>query len=460
VNLLILLMISLTTQADISTLSKEYLNSSHEIKKAETEVKLKKLAFELEDYKRPMAFSFMTNMKDSNLEQSPFTKAPAQQESKTHILALTKNTIWGGELTLSGTMVDFENAQYTLKSYDQSLSYKQDLGRNFFGRNDFLSLDAAKEDVEVAQVAYESEKSKNLLAFISSYLAMKRDITLLGLQNLALDRAQKRLNLVKRQVKDGLKERVDLYSSQTSLNQQKELLNDRRSSLYASIMALEAKLERKVNAKEVRAYDLKKVNMPELPTKKIDQNLNLQMLERKIQYLSLMEKSADNSIFPSISLEGEYETNNYDQTQTPISDGTFGSDNNSKSVSLTISMPIGFEIEKRNLRMARVNKMHAEYEKKLLVKQLDTNIAKLKSTLEYLDNNIKSVINRYRLAKKTVDEYFSLYNKGRANLDQVIRAEEALIQTEQSFVQYINQRDIQYYTLLDLYGDLEAIVSK
>lgn len=455
-----MLFVAVNAQAGLKNFVSEYLGQSNEIKNTRYLWDNQKLLLELEQVQRPWTTTYAGEMEDSSLKKNPFSLTPANQKTKSHTLALAKEFIWGGELSLSGTLYDFESSS-NYKSYSQTLTYSQDLGANLFGRNEFLSLDVAKETETYQRINFDSMKSAKLLSFIASYIDYKKSVTHVDLQEKALKRSLKRLNLVKRQVRDGLKEKVDLYSSQTSYQFQQERLSEIKSALAVSRSSFASKLERDVLEKEIEKYNLAKEKLPSLPEGEVDKNLSVKALNQKLSYLKKEVESADNSIFPTISLEGTYSTNNFTTNDdNPFSDGTFGSNNDSNAVALTVSIPLGFDVQKNTKKIANLAHMQAQYEKRVAQVQVKNNVEKVTKQLELLDKNINSVISRYSLAKKTVDEYNKLYNRGRANLDQVIRAEEDLINTEVSFVQYKVQREKLYYTLLDLYGQLNEVVSK
>lgn len=455
-----MLFVAVNAQAGLKNFVSEYLGQSNEIKNTRYLWDNQKLLLELEQVQRPWTTTYAGEMEDSSLKKNPFSLTPANQKTKSHTLALAKEFIWGGELSLSGTLYDFESSS-NYKSYSQTLTYSQDLGANLFGRNEFLSLDVAKETETYQRINFDSMKSAKLLSFIASYIDYKKSVTHVDLQEKALKRSLKRLNLVKRQVRDGLKEKVDLYSSQTSYQFQQERLSEIKSALAVSRSSFASKLERDVLEKEIEKYNLAKEKLPSLPEGEVDKNLSVKALNQKLSYLKKEVESADNSIFPTISLEGTYSTNNFTTNDdNPFSDGTFGSNNDSNAVALTVSIPLGFDVQKNTKKIANLAHMQAQYEKRVAQVKVKNNVEKVTKQLELLDKNINSVISRYSLAKKTVDEYNKLYNRGRANLDQVIRAEEDLINTEVSFVQYKVQREKLYYTLLDLYGQLNEVVSK
>jgi outer membrane protein TolC len=456
---ILLSLLALNTQANLKDFVKEYLGQSNEIKKNRFAYDYQALLTELEDEKRPWTLAGSTTYDDSALETSPFSLAPANQKSRTDVLSLSKSFIWGGEFSLSGTNYDLDTSS-DVKSYTQAMSYTQDLGANFLGRNDFLSLEIAQETENYQKLVFDGVKSKSIVNLINDYLQVRRDKTLLKLQKDAFARSKKRLNLVKKQVRDGIKEKVDLYSSQTAHSFQTEVLEEKESTLANSLRNLETRMERSVALGSVSKYEISKNGLPVIPTGEIDENIDVKAIKKKISYLNKSIEKSDNSIFPTVSIKGTYTTNNYETTENPISDGTFGSDNDSKAVALTVSIPLGFNVEKNALKVAKLNKMEAEYNRRLTMVSVKNSILNYKRNIERLDKNIASVANRHKLAQKTVREYNRLYNKGRASLDQVIRAEEDLINTETSFVEYKLAREKQYYGLLDIYGQLEAHMVK
>jgi len=457
---ILLMAISLSSYANLNLFVKEYLTSSNEIKSSAYGFEYQKLLLELELDKRPFVFALESEKSTSNLISSPLVLSPAEEKTTTHTAAFSKEFIWGGEFSLSGSLYDYESTS-DYKSYSQEFKYTQDIGRNFFGRNEFLSREVKELEVTYQEKKYDNVKSKALLDFIAKFIDVKKEVTLFELQKEALERAKRRLKLIKRQVKDGLKERVDLYSSESGYSYQKEQLEQKRASLLVSKKNFEVKLDRNVNLDSFPPYEVKKMKLQNIPEGELDENFDIQAIRSKLVYLEKNYENADNSVFPVIELSASYQTNHINTSQdSPFKDGTFGSDNNAKVIGLSVSIPIGFNVEQNARSQANLAKMQAQYEYKLLKVQVYKKIEQIKVRLLALQRNIESVADRYELSKKTVDEFNKLYNKGRANLDQVLRAEEELIQTEQAFVQYNVQRELEIYSLYDLYGKLVEKVTE
>ncbi len=442
----------------------EYLNSSTQVKNLEYSYENQLISEAIERDQRSWNFVLSYAKGDDEQENNPlFSPFPVGQESGTSSLAISKDNIYGGSFTFSGVQqkVDYTSNGSMYKLYTQEIGYSQDLGANFLGRTDKLSLEVEELKSATQKTELQANRSKSLMEFINDYLNVKRDMTIESLQNEALKRSQSRLKLVSNQVKDGLKERVDLLSTRNSHFFQIEQVNSAKTNTNSSLLNLGTKLEREIKKGEVKLYKISKAYMKPISEKSIDNNLSIQAVNKKITYLNTEVKKNKKSIFPSIALNVTYGTNNYEiDDSSPISDGTVGSDNKNIEYGVTVTIPLGFDTQKNALKAARLAKMHAEYEQKITRTTVKNRVSEILRSIKSLDKNINSVVNRYRLANDTLKEYNRLYSRGRVSLDQVIRAEEDLITTEKAFVQYQVEREKRYYALLDLYGELEEQFSK
>ena len=458
-HLFIVLFLSSSVSADLVKHVKEYLGVSTEVKNLSYNFEAQKISELSEELSRSWNLTISETYSDSDLDKGPFTFSAPGEKTKTTYLSLEKENIYGGEFTLSGTYYDFDGkasdgSPRAIKSYSQELKYTQYLGANFLGRVSKLELGIEEKETQYQKMALEGVKSKELLEFVNHYIDLQRDLTLKKLSDKAYKRSQARLNLVSRQVKDGLKEKVDLLSTKNSHFGQREQQKVAGQQLKSSQNLLEAKLERKVVLDEVSSFKIKNINLDPIEKKSVANNIDMKSIEAKLNYLEDEIAKNKKSVFPTIALSATYETNNFETTKSPIQDGTIGSDNVNKEIALSVVIPIGYNAQKNALKIANLNKLHATYEKKITKNRIEKRLETLISALDVLDQNIKSVVNRYNLAVSSLKEYNRLYSRGRVSLDQVIRAEEDLINTEKSFVQFKVEREKSYYSLLDLYGEL------
>lgn len=456
-SILIVFLVSYSAKADLKKYISQYLKNSNELKSNMVPLEYQRLLLELETDKRPLTLSANFERANSTLLTSALVSEVKEQKYNTNTISLGKEFIWGGTFSVSGIWYNYEkeSASTEYKSYTQAFSYSQDISKNFFGRNTFLNESIKEDEVGFQEKVFSSVKSKSLIDFIAKYIEIKKEKTILSLQKDAQERAQKRFNLIGKQVKDGLKEKVDFYSSKSGLIAQKELLEQKRLSLLTAKANFEKKLEASINLDDIESYEIKETKSEAFPQGNILENLDAQALNLKLDYLKKQYEVADNSVLPKVLLGIEYNSNQFgDKDSSPFSEGTFGSENREKVISLQVIVPLGFNIEKNARKQANLEKLKTEYDFKTLEVKNQSDLAQIKVRIRSVEKNLKNVLERYELAKLTVTEFNKLYNRGRANLDQVLRAEEELIQTEQYFVQYTAQKELELYGLYEIYGQL------
>lgn len=455
---ILLALVSLSASANLKSYVREYLNNSTEIKVASYNFELAKLSLELETGdKRPWTLSFLNQVDDVGLISNPNNPNLVNTyETFTSAAEIAKENQWGGKFSLTGSYIDFDGStQY--EGYNQEMSYTQSFGKNFLGQNDRADEEIAAKNVTSSKFQFDAEVSENVLSLIETYYDYKKVKTLLELKNEAKKRALKRLKFVEKQVRDGLKERVDLFTAQSSVNSVSEEYAELESQLESYKKTLESKLEKSHSFSDISRYEIKKVKLEKLISGEVDSNLTIQALNKKLEALDKTVEKFDDSVFPTIELKGAYKTNAYTTASSGnvVSNGTFGSDNDATEIGLTVVIPLGFGTEENSLKQARVNRLNTEYQYRLARIRTKNQLDALKNTIRLIDQTIDLVLDRHKLATLSVKEYNKLYSRGRADFDNVISAEERLISTENKYVEYVSRRQKLYFSLLDIYGKLE-----
>lgn len=137
-----------------------------------------------------------------------------------------------------------------------------------------------------------------------------------------------------------------------------------------------------------------------------------------------------------------------------IRGGTFGKPNDEVAVGVNLTWPIGGKPQKVEETRARVQYETAKLKKERLAIDIVQIEKSLVDQVKVLEENLKSSNLRIKLADNALEEYTKLYERGRADLDQLIAAEETLIQTQINHIQYQSQREQLSYQLSFIYGDL------
>jgi outer membrane protein TolC len=460
--LALILTLSTTTFASLSKLSNEYLNSSSDNESRRMDLEVNEVSRELVNESKPWALSAESSFTSSKLESS-LTQLPTDSDSSQYEIGIAKEFFSGTSLSFTNALSDYTNnlsATSNNTGFNQKLSLSQDLWKNFLGRNDQLDKVIADETYKFQEKNTEALLETNLFTFVNEYLEVKVNIALVELQKLTVERAKKRLDLIQRRVRDGLSEKVDLFSAQTRDLGAKENLRTNNINLESSLEALSKRLHRRVNQNEVEAYKIQIQSELSKVEGQIEDNQNLQASLKQINYLQSTFDQKENSLYPSLSLGGSYATNNYESNGSPISNGLLGSGNNELAVGLTLTWNVGSVTERlaKESSAISLNKAKMVNRKQLLsLKQQETF---LQRRIVEVEDLLKTALKRLKIAEKTLKEYNRLYTRGRANLDQVIRAEEDLITTQVSYVRYLLRRDTYYASQAYLYGNLKKAVFK
>jgi len=453
---------SFSVQASLPELAKEFIKSNTSVLTQKTSIELSKLGLNAVEESKNWALVGSAEYSDSTLE-SASSFALTGTDTKTGSLTFSKSTFWGGEFAFvnSVTSLDVASTSTKTNNFSQALTYSQDIGANFLGRNDKLDLKIAKASYETQKMSGASEIESGLLKFVTAYSTARLNKSLFEMQKRALERAVKREKLVSRRVKDGLRERVDLFSAKTQTLSTKEEVQNSKTSFIISLDSLSQSIHRIVKNSEVDSFKLELNGFSYIPKGELQKNKSIQALKLNIKELQKQVEQDTNNIFPTISLDTSYTTNDYNsQASEAFSNGKLGSDNRELSVAVNLTWSLGNELQKINKATNNAQLKLAQYTTEKSEINLKQTELLFKKRISLINQNLKSVAQRRSLVVKKLNEYNRLYKRGRADLEQVIRAEEDLIQTEVSFARYLSSREALVYGLATLYGTLETELFK
>lgn len=445
-------------------LVEEYLSNNSEVQKSKSQIETSFLNIASVQAQRIWSLSYAGTKEKDDLEQvSPF--ALRDTSLTTHVLSLGKGFNWGGELSLNNTLIKYDapNLSQPSNGFQQGFSYTQDLGANFLGRSFFSELKTAEETHSSTEAQLKNGIQASLYGFANTYSQAKLNLSLLKLQEAALERAKRRKELIRRRVRDGLKEKVDLIQARIELLAAEEQVKSAKMQRKISLENLSNALHREVSRNEVEPFNARVLDMKSIPAGDSAGNLEILSLEKKVDSLSSAKDKVDYSFWPTVNAGIQYNVNDYDnEKSTAIDEGMLlGSRNATESVfTLNAVWTFGNESQKVARAKNNIELKTAEMEVSKLKKNFLKSEESLLTQIQLLEKNLVSVKSRKNLAKRALKEMTKLYNRGRADLDQVIRAEESLINTERNFVQYLAQREGLIYKLASLYGTLEEYLLK
>lgn len=461
-----LLLLSASTYADNKSLLTEFMEQNYEVLKAKTDITLSKYDTKNVIDQKFWMLGVSGSYGDNSLDETTGTGA-TKAKSISKAISLTKDFNWGGHLNLSATDASIEPNDGNLVVNDdlylhsQSISYTQDLGSNLFGRNDRMDIAIANQAEGLTKSSSELKTSVELLTFYSSLLQACLNKTMVSLAKEAHKRAVSNTSLIKKRVRDGLREKVDLYQAQMTEKNQWEQVIAAKKALEESRSALSIKLHREVAKGEIELLNLKSPEYLSLPDVKWENNLERKLLIEQESFNKLALSKIDNSFIPAISLVGSYQTNDYAESSSKaFSDGSLGGDQRELTAALNLSWSIGNSVQKNNEAKQQAQLMLNASELRKKEHSHKDAVQSLYRQVEFVDQSLKSVQDRIVLARKVLKEFEKLYNQGRAGIDRLLDAESRLIATENNYANYIFARKLLVGNLYFLNGSLGGVLLK
>ena len=434
------LLLSFSALASWEVLYKEFLQRNSILKI--NQAKLEQSNIDLEsfygmyDFVVSGSYSYMNDQKDV---LSPFQ--PRGTINDTATLNLARQFSWGGSLEFVNSLShnDISNWNPALRNgrpndiytFSQTLSYSQDLGKNFLGKATQAQEDSSLAKQKLAEVSLTIENQQKVFEFYQAYLNVKLQKTLMKLQEEALLRSEKRRDLISRRVRDGLREKVDLYQAEIGLKTQQEALQSTKATLVESLTSLGILLEREVSIEEIPIFTRQERIALEEQPQLFENNLDLKQLQKQVDFLEAQLEKTKWDRMPDLSLRVSYTTNEIDSQQSKaLSDGTLGGQNDEKVIAVNWSYPLENTMSRSAHNKNRVEKRILSYQRKVLENRLKLRSNEVHQKIVSHFNNIQLAREKVRFAEKAIKGLSRLYSLGKADLDRVIGAEEQLITTQ------------------------------
>ena len=458
-----LFLIAPLAEAALPQLAHEYVQNNATLKEVRNRITSAEWDTTLLKASKTWNLGYTPFHRDDNLQTlSPFS--PTSSQTTEHVFSLTKDFEWGGKLILGKRLSHFQqernsaffNSNLDTHSFTHEIRYRQNLGADLLGRIFRKEKTISQQRHQLARREYRQHLQGGLLALAQSYANTRLQRSLTLLQREALKRAKAIKNFVRKRVRDGLREKVDLYRAQSNVHLQQEQIYSALKNLDASLERLSSTLHRKVLAGEIEYYRL-------APKHKLPQgdptthNADIRTLTQRQQILEQQLIKVRHEFFPRISLDLGHKTNAVDdkQSQTWKDGHFFTSKHQAQEIFLAINWPIGNAPQRALRSKLRATQSTIDAQKTRLAQSIALRAEAIKKQIGHLEKNITLSQKRKKLAYNIVNEMNRLYRKGKSNLEQVIRAQEDLIRTQTGFVRHLAERDILYYSLLHLHGTLD-----
>lgn len=354
---------------------------------------------------------------------------------QTNSIAVEKNTFKFG--TFSYTI---SNTRYDLSQWDSNVGNSNadeifETRGTFLYTYDFFNQSQSFEQDRITQnQVFESsqnsaQKQKEYLDFFRSYLDAKLSVYLRNLAYEIEKRAEKRLRVISKRVRDGISRKVEKLQAQSSLLKQKQEVNKSENALKENLAIIEI-----VIRQEVPVEYLDKVTWEYVPFVKWKEsiaekvNYEIKSLEERLRLIDIESDKIADQRGHSLKLQASYVSNSFNEENgESFNDALNSPENDSKIISLMYTVPFGQSYHKATMERQRINKKRIEYQKLDLKEKVEMNRKVLLHNIEKFEKSYNLSTKLVSLNKSIMDEQNKLYLRGQATFDDVIRAEEGYI---------------------------------
>ncbi len=288
---------------------------------------------------------------------------------------------------------------------------------------------------EIQTLNLNSTEISQLISLSKLYVEGASLKALLELEKAALLRVQKRLKYVQKQVRDGLREKVDELRAKENLLARQTAIRDIENRTWALKEELGVVIADQALDVEFRPKGLEQDWTKSWKGWHLKDNVDRQLLIKRLDALALQTKARSKKDAPEVKLFASYGNNDWELTRSDaVSGGLLGTKNDEVALGLQVNFTLGNEEQKAELAKINARKKTLERYAGQWNKILLGTAATLGERHKNLALNLKTALERESLARQALDAYSKLYSKGRVDLDQVITAEEQLISDQKLVV--------------------------
>lgn len=369
--------------------------------------------------------------------------------------SIFKTFSWAGELSFNNR-INLLNTNNT-KLFIQDISYKQNLGNDFFGMRFRDEVAAAEYNAQKVAAQIKDVDQSLLQQFYMTYNSARLNKTLLERDLEAKKRAEVRRDSIKKRVNAGLLEKVDLQKGIMGVMYAEEEVKSSQMKLEKDLEDLSSQLSRRVKEDEIPPYSFDGTKLPSDLTGSLERNYKVEELKYELSSLDKTLQKINMDFIPEIQAQGSWATNGSGATWSESLAGhnLYDSDNVKFSGAISLVMPLGWEVNRALKATKQIEINQKTYDLDYLMNELINMEKGLKERISLIRRNISSGIERRLISIQALEETNKLYNRGRTYLDNVLISEETLTNTEKGIAGYIFNLEALIAQQAILYGKLK-----
>ncbi|MDD5070531.1 MAG: TolC family protein [Candidatus Omnitrophica bacterium] len=378
------------------------------------------------------AFSY-----DDDQSQNSTSFSGTRSLNKDYSLAFTKKIPSGTTLTVSA----YQDRSWTDSTFvsinpsNQSkltFSLKQELGRNFFGTIDRLTIENKKIDVSILDDLTLDSVEETLSLIQKAYweLVLRQDI--LRYRRQILDDALHLYKIAQDKLKHGLIEDPELYNFQANAKtRESELLGAELDLKLAKNNLLfllnNPKTDFQMQAVDSLEPEFSKRDLSAELVRAIDNRRDYRIVKKQVEAKNIDIRIKENSLWPQIDLEASFSRNGLSKKNEQSWKDMVEEDNPHFYLGLSVKIPLENRDAESAYKRTELEKekiiLQLKRTERLILKDISQSVETI-NTLSKRTELLKSVV---ELQNKKYDAEKKRFKYGRSDINNLVNYEDDLI---------------------------------
>lgn len=384
-------------------------------------------------------------------------------------IKLTKPTFNFGTLSYEIRQAKYDISFWTATGFASSdadllyetrntITYSYDL----IGRTQPLKEEFAQAQFGADKAQNDLDREQEYLDFYKAYMAAKLQVYRTRLAEEFRDRAARLRAAIYKRYKDGLSREAEYLQAKNSELSQEIEVEKAKASLKESVAVIETILGFPIPQKyfDELQWDFKKFAdwKSEVPESKSKRML---ALDARIKLVEKDLERFEDSRGHKLTLSASYVTNSFNEDlETSYYQGDIITpSNDSKSVALNYSIPLGMDYDKAEKERLFIDKKRSEIQKLRLKDELELTHKVLITKIQRYESAYRIGSKQVDVASRRVDQQAKLYLRGLGTFDETIRAEQELLNAKSALYQTLYEYDISLGDYSFLNGNVEKLLN-
>lgn len=373
------------------------------------------------------------------------------------------------QLTGTGTFTDqfikqqlVFNGQVIPIGTTYNASGQAQLSQQLFNQQVFTGLKAAKTSENYYKLNAELTEENTIEQVSTNYYQVLVNRQMLSVIDTNIKNIKRIESIVATQYKNGLAKRIDLDRVKVNLtnlqNQRDQLVNGltQQENLLKYYMGMPVNTVIEIPDLELTSINPAAQNLLLADSLNLAARTEYQIIKTQEDLLDLQKKAYQAEYYPTLSLNGNYSYNGLSDKFNFKNSQTY----DMAAIGLTLRIPIfdGFATRSR-VRQAKVDILQNQQDQKNLANSLNLAYENAKIQIRNSLNTIRSQTENVSLAEEVYESTQNNYRNGLAGLTDLLDAENALTEAQNSHSQALLNYKLAEIQLIKSNGNIKSLLN-